>query len=136
MADPQKVTPKKADEWRPVFLATLRDSGNVRAACKQAGITRKTVYQHREQSKEFAAQWAEAMEDAIDVLEAVALQRAKATSDTLLIFLLKAHRPDKYRDTVNLRLFVEREAAAMAEQTGVSAPDIMAEFNTLIGAPR
>jgi hypothetical protein len=118
------------------FLLAFRDTGNVRASCQAAGIGRQTAYDWRDQYPPFAAQWDEAQEDAVDVLEAVALQRAKATSDTLLIFLLKAHRPDKYRDTVNLRLFVEREAAAMAEQTGISAPDIMAEFNTLIGATR
>lgn len=95
----QKVTLKKADEWRPIFLLTLRENGNVRAACEQAGISRKTAYQHREASKEFMAQWDEALEDAIDTLEEEARKRATNNSDTLLIFLLKAHRPDKYRET-------------------------------------
>lgn len=96
---PEKVTPKKADEWRPVFLSTLRNTGNVRAACQATGITRKTAYQHRNQAPEFAAAWDEALEDAIDALEAVAINRARTSSDTLLIFLLKAHRPGLYRDT-------------------------------------
>jgi hypothetical protein len=96
-------TPKKrrpAGEWRPVFLAALRNSGNVRAACQAAEIDRSTAYDSRDSSKEFAAQWDEALEDAIDVLEAVAQKRARASSDTLLIFLLKAHRPQKFRDPV------------------------------------
>jgi len=38
------------------------------------------------------------MEDAVDVLEAVARRRAVQGSDTLLIFLLKAARPAKYRE--------------------------------------
>ncbi len=96
----EKVTPKKqgAGEWRPAFLAALRNSANVRASCMAAGISRKTAYQHRNRSAEFRAQWDDAIEDACDVLEAEAWQRARSTSDVLLIFLLKAHRPGMYRD--------------------------------------
>lgn len=92
--------PKRADEWRPVFLQMLRNSGNVRAAATAAGVTRQTVYVHKRRSKEFAEAWEEAMEDAVDALEAVAIDRARKQSDTLLIFLLKAHRPGKYRETI------------------------------------
>lgn len=101
MPDEPKVTPKKkrsAGEWRPVFLATLRNSGNVRAACEKAGIARKTAYDHKDRSPEFAAQWDEAIQEACDILEAAAFRRATASSDTLLIFLLKANRPAKYRE--------------------------------------
>lgn len=95
-----KSTPKKsAGEWRPVFIEMLRNSGNVRASCKQAGIDRKTAYKAREASEEFRLAWDEALEDAIDALEAYARDRAKKNSDTLLIFLLKAHRPAVYRET-------------------------------------
>jgi len=38
------------------------------------------------------------LETGTDVLEDIALQRAKDKSDTLLIFLLKACRPGKYKD--------------------------------------
>ncbi len=98
----RKSTPKKrhAGEWRPLFLADLAKNGNVWAACRAAGIDRKTAYNHRDQSPEFAAAWDVALQDAIDILEAVAAERARKSSDTLLIFLLKAHRPDKYRETV------------------------------------
>lgn len=95
-----KLTPKKATEWRPIFLRTLRNSGNVRAACTAAGVTRQAAYAARTNSAEFAAAWDEALEDAIDGLEAVATDRARKSSDTLLIFLLKAHRPEKYRETI------------------------------------
>lgn len=129
---------KEADERaqkQAQFLAAFRDSGNVRASCFAAGIARRTAYDWRDAYPDFAAQWDAALDDAIDVLEAVAQQRAKATSDTLLIFLLKAHRPDKYRETYNVRLLIERETAALAERLGIEAPDILAEFNALIGAP-
>lgn len=97
----QKLTLKKADEWRPIFLTTLRNTGNVRAACQACGITRQAAYKARDNAPEFAAAWDEALEDAIDALEAVAINRARTSSDTLLIFLLKAHRPGLYRETIN-----------------------------------
>lgn len=97
------MTPKKAKrtagEWRPAFLAALRGSGNVRAACQAAGVSREVAYRHRDASLPFRAAWEEALADAIDGLEAVARKRALETSDTLLIFLLKAHRPELYRET-------------------------------------
>lgn len=93
-------TPKKARDWREEFIAALRDNGNVAEACRRAHIDRKTAYNLRKKSATFAAQWEEALEDAIEELERVANWRARMTSDTLLIFLLKAHRPDKYREVV------------------------------------
>jgi hypothetical protein len=103
MADAIKgdtVKKPSAGEWRPAFLAALRNSGNVRAACKAAGVSRKTAYQHRESASEFKAAWDDAIEDACDILEAEAWQRGRKSSDTLLIFLLKAHRPEKYREVI------------------------------------
>lgn len=101
----QTLTPKKrkvsTNEWHAAYLTALRNSGNVRASCLAAGITRETAYTHRAADATFAAEWESAMEDAIEGLEAAARQRALASSDTLLIFLLKAHRPDKYRETIN-----------------------------------
>ena len=103
-----KSTPKKrarrreAGEWMPAFLVALRNSANVRAACQKAGIDRKTAYNHRDKSDEFRRQWQEALEDACDILEAEAWTRAREKSDLLLIFLLKAHRPAKYRETTRL----------------------------------
>src|SRR5688500_803796 len=96
-----KVTPKKrtAGEWTAAFLAALANSANVRAACQAAGVSRETAYRYRDRSPTFRQQWATALEDACDVLEAIARQRAVTTSDTLMIFLLKAHRPAKYRET-------------------------------------
>lgn len=96
---PEKKRRRGAGEWIPTFLATLRNSGNVRLACQKAGIDRKTAYKWKERSREFREQWQEALDDACDVLEAEAWNRARGGSDLLLIFLLKAHRPDIYRET-------------------------------------
>lgn len=85
--------------WAEKFLFALRNSGNIRASCQAAGIDRKDAYKARDSSTAFAHAWKEAIDESIDVLEAIARQRAATISDVLLIFLLKAHRPELYRDT-------------------------------------
>ncbi len=89
----------KLNSWRPAFLAALRNSANVRASCMAAKVSRQAAYQSRDRNARFAAEWKEAEADALDVLEAEARRRAMAISDTLMIFLLKAHAPEKYRET-------------------------------------
>ena len=113
----ENATPEKDREWFPLFLAALRASGNVRLACEKAKIDRRTAYRNRDDNERFRAAWDEAIEDACDSLEAAAWLRAKRNSDTLLIFLLKAHRP-MYRDTtrvINLNLTPE-QAAKMTDE--------------------
>src|SRR6267378_2205910 len=88
-------TPKKREK----FLDSIRESGNVRAACVAASVGRTTAYRWRDEDATFAAEWDMALDDACDLLERTAWQRAHESSDTLLIFLLKAHRPEKYRET-------------------------------------
>ena len=100
----------------PLFLEAFALTGNVSESAKAAGVGRSTVYDARESDKAFAAAWDEAEEDAADRLERVALERAvdgvaepvyykgqlagavRRYSDTLLIFLLKARRPEKFRE--------------------------------------
>lgn len=85
-------------DWMPAFLLALRNSANVRASCQAAGISRKEAYKRRGTSARFREAWDEAIEDALDVLEAVAFQRAKASSDFLLWRLLASRRRDIYGD--------------------------------------
>lgn len=111
---------KPADNWKQVFITALLKSSNVSAACRKAKISRAVAYDHRETDTEFAAAWEEALEMALDDAESEAWRRGvKGTisnrqydkdgklisatrqySDTLLIFMLKAHRPAKYRETI------------------------------------
>lgn len=120
MAEPRPHT----GEWREPFLAALRNSGNVRASCLAAGVSRPVAYDHRKRSAKFRAAWDDAMEDAIDVLEAEARKRARASSDTLLIFLLKAHRPQLYRERYELTV-VQKEAERIAAERGVEAAKVV-----------
>ena len=102
--------------WRPLFLETLRRTGNVRLAANNADVARQAAYQARDKSPKFRADWDEALEEARELLEAEARRRAaigveepvfykgqvvgqiRKYSDNLLMFLLKAHWPEKFRD--------------------------------------
>jgi hypothetical protein len=103
-------------DWERVFLEALRKTPNVSAACASAGVARKTAYAHRNADPEFAAAWDDALEQSTDSLVGECYRRAcqgterpvfhqgeecgriKEYSDTLAIFLLKAHRRSIYGD--------------------------------------
>lgn len=87
-------------DWMPAFLAALRNSANVRASCQAVNITRANAYKARASSARFRTAWDDALADAVDVLEAVAWDRARKQSDWLLWKLLQAHRRDFYGDRV------------------------------------
>jgi hypothetical protein len=109
-----KVTSKK----KALFLTVLAQGGNVSKACEAADIARRTVYEYRDRDPDFAAEWDEAQEQYVNKLEEEADRRAhdgvenpvyqggelvgfkREYSDTLLIFRLKALKPDKYRENV------------------------------------
>lgn len=91
---------KAAERWRPRFLSTLARTGNVVRSAQRAKIKPHTAYKHRRNDAEFAKEWEAALDEAIDRLEGHAFERAREYSDTLTIFLLKAHRPEKYGETL------------------------------------
>ena len=102
---------------KTTFLETLAETVNVSAACRKAGIRRRTAYNWRNTDPRFAREWDDALEDGIDAMEAELHRRAfegvekpvwhkgeqvgtvRHYSDGLAMFLLKAHRPARYRDT-------------------------------------
>lgn len=102
---PRKPRQKKrrGPEDRQAFLTALAAGQSVTAAAEAAGIDRKTPYRWRDAEPVFAAGWDDALEDGTDRLEDEALRRAFSGSDLLLIFLLKARRPKKYRERIERR---------------------------------
>lgn len=121
MSDHNHTTPKKEakpafEKWQVVFLKSLRAKGNISAACRKAKIDRKWAYEKRKADPFFKEAWNDALEEATEALELEARRRAedgvlqysyhngkkigsmRVYSDTLLIFLLKAHNPKKYRE--------------------------------------
>ena len=116
MANRTKFTPKK----KKLFLEQLSLSANVTTSAHYCGIDRRTAYDHRAVDPEFAVQWDDAVDEAIDKYEAVVNQRAfegvdepiyqqgelvgyaRKCSDTLAIFMLKAYRPEKFRERFDM----------------------------------
>jgi len=114
---PTKPTRKRSSsDWVGPFLQALARTGNIKASCLAARVHRSTVYDRRDQDQEFARAMAHALDDAVDDLEAEAWRRAREGcqrpvfyrgevaghtieySDALMALLLKAHRPEKYRE--------------------------------------
>lgn len=103
---------------RAAFLDVLRSTCNVSEAARTAGVARRTVYEWRDADEAFRAAWFEAEEEAADRLEREAWRRAvegtdkpvtfqgvitatyKEYSDRMLELLLKAHKPEKFKDRV------------------------------------
>jgi hypothetical protein len=76
--NPHNATPKKPPRWVKGFLTALSTTGNVRAACEAVRIDRSTAYRLRDDDEPFAAQWADALDEAADLLEEEARRRAYA----------------------------------------------------------
>ena len=86
---------------KAAVLAAFKNCANVTKACELVDIARATFYGWLRDDPEFKAAYEASREEAIQVLEDEAIKRATiGGSDTLLIFLLKAARPQKYRDYV------------------------------------
>lgn len=113
-----KATRQRA---RDAFLVELARRGNISDAASVAGLSRSFFYEWRAADPEFAAQWDEALAIAIDSAEHEAWRRAvegidkpligrvgkdedgiitviKEYSDQILLRILSAHRPEKWRE--------------------------------------
>lgn len=135
-----KLTPEKLT----AFCAALAETGIVAKACKAVDISRVTAYEWRDEIPEFAAAWDKALRIGITALEDEAHRRGfdgtdepvfhqgmacgtvRKYSDTLAIFLLKAHAPDKYRERQDLSISGHLALGAMSDA------DIRAEIALLV----
>jgi hypothetical protein len=122
------------------FLEVLAESGIVTVAAQTAGVSRSGVYAHRQLDDAFAQAWEEAEQVAADRLEAEAWRRAvdgvseplvsagklvcdadgqpmviQRYSDNLLALLLRAHRPEKFRDRTAIELDISDRLADRLE---------------------
>ena len=136
------------------FLEALAETGNVTAAAAAAGISRGGAYDHRQIDDAFARAWAEAEEIAADRLETEAWRRAvdgvsepvismgklvrdekdqpvtiQRYSDNLLLALLRARRPERFRDRTSVELDISDRLADLYrfERAALSSLDNMNE---------
>lgn len=109
------------ERWdRAAFLEAFESEGMVSRACEAIGISRQTAYAERQRNEEFAVAWADVEERVVETMEREAYRRAvegvekplvsagkhvtdvTEYSDSLLQFLLKARRPERYRENVKV----------------------------------
>lgn len=118
----QRAREDSTEARKERFLKELARRANVSAAAKKAKIPRSTVYDWYKADEEFARRWDEAVDVAVDGLEEEAWRRAKdgvlkpvyqkgekvgqvrEYSDQLMVTLLKAHKPEKYRERTSTEL--------------------------------
>lgn len=100
------------------MLEVLRATANVTKAAQAIGVSRQTAHDWRAQDVQFAKAWDDAINTAMEAAEGELYRRAvegtlkpvfyqggecgeiREYSDTLLMFMLKGHKPEKYRDVV------------------------------------
>lgn len=115
-------TSRTEREAREKFLAALAQGASISGAANSSGFPRSTAYDLRNEDEDFAKAWDEAVEAGTDALEDEAVRRAKdgvskpvfykgmacgeiqEYSDSLLMFTLRARRPEKYRENVKLEV--------------------------------
>ena len=119
---------------KKAYLIALEQSGAITIAADAAGINRRTPLDWRDKDPEFVVAEQVALSNFADRLENEAVRRAteglrkkkftakgepvfdpetgdqyveREFSDTLLIFMLKGARPDKYKDRLDVRVSKE-----------------------------
>ena len=92
------IKPANVAKHRERFLVLLSETGNITISAQGAGVSRAWVYTTMQKDEGFREQVEQAQEESVERLEAVARARAEAGSDLLLMFLLKALKPEKYRE--------------------------------------
>jgi AcrR family transcriptional regulator len=85
---------------RAKFCEMIGQGVSITTAAKAAGASRTTVYRWRDEDKSFAEAWDSAREEGLDLLEDRALRLAHQGSERLIMFILKAGRPEKYKERV------------------------------------
>src|SRR5262249_42692158 len=108
--------PANTEDWTEPFLTALAEGANVRLAVARAKVHNTLVYRRRRYDKAFRAAWNEATEMGTQLLELEAQRRAyhgverpvhykgvqcgsvTEYSDGMLMFLLRARKPEVYRD--------------------------------------
>lgn len=118
------------------FLEVYAITGNVSEAARRAGIDRTTFYDWVERDPKFKEAVEIAEQEATELLEREAFRRAvsgvkepifhqgqrvgqvRRYSDTLLIFLLKARAPEKYREKFDVESRVQKTLRIVVDGGG------------------
>lgn len=93
------------DDERTRFLDGLRKGMSVAAAASVAGISRRGAYRLAEVDPAFKAAWDDAYDEGTDRIEDEVVKLGVKNGNVVaLIFMLKARRPDKYRENAQVNV--------------------------------
>jgi len=132
---------KRSAKRVKIILDALRDGSRVEDAAAAAGVGRTTLHDWRRDDEDLEKEVQAAMKEGCEALEDEALRRAvhgtkkpvgfhlgehggtfvDEYSDTLLMFILKARNPEKYRENVKL------------EHTGPGGAALVPVINLTVG---
>ena len=118
-----KVTPTEVIKRMVVYIASYVNFGTVEVADSMLAMASSTRRDWMEECPAFAEAVLESRDVIADELESVALERAKAKSDTLLMFLLKAYRPEKFRDRVDSNVYQHGGGVTLTFNDGMLSPE-------------
>lgn len=142
------------DENLQAFLDVLSQGHTVKYAAEKAGLTYGAVQYHRRLDPEFGEAYAEAMELGTQTLEQEARRRAvdgidkgiyhkgelvdteKVYSDGLLTLLLKAKRPEVYRDNPHINVTQNNDNRSVSLDLGRLSLEELRELERIADAAR
>ena len=83
------------------YIKAHLECGGVRSrAAEKAGVPIQTVYRWFQRDKKFLEKIQQAEKQLFEMLIATGIQRALNKSDTLLMFFLKSHEPERFDDNI------------------------------------
>ncbi len=144
------VSRRFSPQLQEMFLEILREGGTPGYAAKRINVSLRLIYHHRSRSDEFRENWDLAVEQGTDLLENEAVRRAyegweedvyqqgarvgsiRKFSDNLLMFLLRARRPARFREQTSVEDYVRR----MARKMGVDEDAALAEAESILARNR
>jgi len=106
--------------WRAPFLIALTEGATAAVAARKASVAYRTCFDHRRKDTAFRRLWDEAHEMGTDAIEEAARERAvvgherpiwshgkvagtvREPSDRLLELLLRARRPERFRENMRV----------------------------------
>lgn len=89
---------EKFEPNKRAFLTAYSQTGGIKRSGLAARCAPSCHYYWMDTDPDYVEAFAQAQAMVGDMLEEEAIRRAMEFSDTLLIFALKAHKPDKYRE--------------------------------------
>lgn len=137
------MTKNQVKDAKDRFLASFATRGVVQHACNESGVGRSTVYAWLEHDEQFAMEFHQAETKSTELLEAEVYRRAHdgvererpifhkdvqigteiitEYSDTLAMFVLRARKPEKYREKYVLG---SGDQAPIKAYVGVNLEDV------------